>query len=701
MKPVLLITPPMVQFNTAYPAAPMLAAFLRCQGYKVAQEDLSLALALRLFSPRGVRDVERALCRRWARRRRPPSVRHFLIHATKIESAVAGVITFLQGRAPERQAWLAHSGGLPEGPRFASMRGLFASDDEASLARHRASLFLDEIADAVHDGLDDRFELARYAESLATTGDFGSLHMTLARRRGLIDRWIDEGAEAAFRCHQPRIVGITVPFPGALYGALRIARRMKVLDPRLATVLGGGFVNTELRELSDPRLFDDFDYVTYDDGEVPLLRIIEMGTLRGFASPFGPPRPPPPRSLPPSGTSGPAPSPPHPLATLAPSRSASPIPPAMVRGERRGRARSARAEGGVDWSRSPRRGSSPAPHAATRLVRTRVRRRGLVVWLDDAAAPVLRHRDRPTPDFAPLRTNGYLAMAESPNPMHRLWSERRWLKLALAHGCYWHRCTFCDTCLDTISRFDPADANTVVGWMEAAMAQTGERSFHFVDEAVPPTLLAAVARRILERGLEVEWWANIRFERNFTPELARLLVRSGCLAVTGGLECGTDRLLALQCKGFDRKQATRVMAAFARAEVLVHAYLMYGYPTQTAQETVDALELVRQLFAAGYLHSAYWHRFALTVHSPAFRQADKLGIRILGPRHTNFSCNEIPFSEPSGEDPSPFAAGLRRAVYNFMHGRGLYADVRSWFGFPVPRAILARGFVRTATRDHG
>ncbi|MGA9656235.1 MAG: B12-binding domain-containing radical SAM protein [Polyangia bacterium] len=608
---MLLITPPMVQFNTAYPAPPVLAAFLRRHGYEVGQEDLSLALALRLFSPRGAREVERALRRRFAHRRGPPSVRHFLAHATEIESAVAEAVAFLQGRAPGQAARLAQRRGLPEGPRFASVRGLFASDDEASLARHRASLFLDEIADAVHDGLDDLFDLARYAERLATSGDFESLRRALSRRRSLVDRWIDEEAEIAFRCHRPRIVGITVPFPGALYGALRVARRMKALDPRLATVLGGGYVNTELRELSDPRLFDDFDYVTYDDGEIPLLRIVED----------------------------------------------------------------------------------------VHLVRTRMRRRGRVVWLDDATAPVLRHRDRPTPDFAPLSTRGYLSMAESPNPMHRLWSERRWLKLALAHGCYWHRCAFCDTYLDCIGRFDPADAATIVGWMEGAMAQTGERGFHFVDEAAPPALLAAVARRILDRGLEVEWWTNIRFERHFTPELARLLARSGCLAVTGGLESGTDRLLALQDKGFDVAQATRVMAAFARAGVLVHAYLMYGYPTQTAQETVDALELVRQLFAAGFLHSAYWHRFALTVHSPAFRQADKLGIRIIAPGHMTFSRNEIPFAEPTGEDPAPFAPGLRRAVYNFMHGQGLRADVRSWFDFPVPRARLARGFVHTATRD--
>jgi hypothetical protein len=292
---------------------------------------------------------------------------------------------------------------------------------------------------------------------------------------------------------------------------------------------------------------------------------------------------------------------------------------------------------------------------------------------------------------------GHLAMAESPNSMHRLWSERRWLKLALAHGCYWHRCSFCDTCLDYIDRFDPADAATIVGWMESAMAQTGESGFHFVDEAAPPALLAAVGRKLLERGLHVQWWTNIRFERHFTPALADLLARSGCLAVTGGLEAATDRLLTVQCKGFDLAQATAAMAAFARAGVLVHAYLMYGYPTQTAQETVDALELVRQLFVAGLLHSAYWHRFALTVHSPAFRQADRLGISIPDPRHSTFARNEISFSEPGGEDPAPFAAGLLRAVYNFMHGQGLRADVRSWFEFSVPRSRLDRDFVRTIT----
>jgi hypothetical protein len=611
LRPVLLITPPMLQFNTAYPAVPMLAAFLRRHQYPVEQADLSLALALRLFSPGGVNDLGKALHRRFAGRRRPPSVRHFLAYFREIESKVAAAVDFLQGHTP---TWPKR---LPQGPRFQSMRGLWDDNDPVARARHHTSLFLDEIADAVREGLDDRFELARYAEHLATSGDFQALHRALSRRPTLIDRWIDEEAETVWRHVRPTVVGITVPFPGALYGAFRLARRMKALDPRITTVLGGGFVNTELRDLAEPRVFDSFDFVSYDDGEIPLLRILDYKTKR------------------------------RPLS---------------------------------------------------QLVRTRRRRRGRVVWLDVPSALSLRHRDRPAPDLTSLPTAGYLAMAESPNPMHRLWSERRWIKLALAHGCYWHRCAFCDTCLDYIARFDPADAPTIVGWMESTMAQTGERGFHFVDEAAPPALLAAVARLILQRGLPVEWWTNIRFERHFTPELASLLARSGCLAVTGGLESGTDRLLALQRKGFEVTQAVRVMVAFSRAGVLVHAYLMYGYPTQTAQETLDALELVRQLFAAEVLHSAYWHRFALTVHSPAFAQVDELKMHIFDPGTSGFSRNEIPFSLPEGQDPTPFAPGLRRAIYNFMHGIGLSADLRTWFDFPVPRPRLARGFVRAVLK---
>jgi hypothetical protein len=608
---VLLVTPPMVQFNTAYPAIPALTAFLRQHGYDVAQEDLSLGLALRLFSPSGVAAVAAGI--RQGARKRAPSVRHLLRHADAIAAGVRDAVRLLQGRSPKLAARLARPGSLPEGPRFHALAGLMDGEDETLVARHRASLLLDEIADAVRDGIDEHFELARYAEHLATeVGGFDALARALRQRPTLVAQWIDDLADAALRKHKPSIVGISVPFPGALYGAFRIAARIKAKREDVITVLGGGYVNTELRGLSEPRVFDTFDYVTYDDGEIPLLRIVES------VSPGDP---------------------------------------------------------------------------SARLVRTKMRRDGRVVEVDDPTAPPLRHRERPAPDFTPLANAGYLAMAESPNPMHRLWTDRPWIKLVLAHGCYWHRCAFCDVSLDYIRRYDPADAKTVVDWMERAMRDTGLAGFHFVDEAAPPALLGNLAREILARGLGVEWWANIRFEKQFNAELCKLLAQSGCLAMSGGLECAHDRLLALMDKGITTMQATAAMRALADAGILVHAYLMYGYPTQTAQEVIDALDYVRGLFASGSLHSAYWHRFALTAHSPAFRDAKKLHLRVLDHREGSFSHNEIPFDEPRRKDPGLFGDGLRRAVYNFMHGVGLDLDLRAWFEFPMPRPSRRRSTV--------
>ena len=56
-------------------------------------------------------------------------------------------------------------------------------------------------------------------------------------------------------------------------------------DVRLVTVLGGGFVNTELRELSDPRVFDHFDHVTLDAGERPLLALLDHLAGRALRRP--------------------------------------------------------------------------------------------------------------------------------------------------------------------------------------------------------------------------------------------------------------------------------------------------------------------------------------------------------------------------------------------------------------------------------
>jgi hypothetical protein len=625
---VLLLTPPMTQLNTPYPATAYLTGTLRRHApeVEVAQADLSLELFLALFSREGLAGLRQELGGRRRRSAASDSVAHFLQHAAAYEALVDPVIRFLQGRDPSLALRIASRSFLPEGPRFAAL----ASDREDPLAwafgelgvtdraRHLASLFVDDLADVVRDGIDPRFELSRYGEKLAASAwTFDPLAEALAAPPTPVDRRLDDLTRAWIARAQPDLVGLTVPFPGNLYGALRIGRLVKAERPSTRVVLGGGYVNTELRQLRDPRVFESCDYITLDDGERPLLALI-------------------------------------------------------------------------DHLRDPTRP----------LLRTYQLAQGAVALQTSAQLGDLGHVETGTPSYRGLALDRYVSLFEMLNPMHRLWADGRWNKLTIARGCYWKKCTFCDVSLDYIARYETASADVTVDRIEALVAETGQTGFHFVDEAAPPAALRALAQRLIDRGLSITWWGNIRFEKSFTPELVALLARSGCVAVSGGLEVASDRLLQLMKKGVTVAQVARVARAFTEAGILVHAYLMYGFPTETEQETVDALERVRQLFAAGCIQSAFWHRFAATAHSPIGQRPDLFGIRLHPEPAVTFARNELAFDDPTGCDHEHLGPGLRRALYNYMHGLGLDRDVRRWFdrrpGHRLPTAQVPPDLIRRA-----
>ncbi|HET9621337.1 MAG TPA: radical SAM protein [Kofleriaceae bacterium] len=627
---LLLVTPPMTQLNTPYPATAYLMGFLRQHearlGLELSQADLALALFLRVFSRAGLVRVRAALLERPRDRDEDPdedpdgdlpdSIVHFLAHADRYLATIDPVIRFLQGRDAGLALRIVGRDLLPEGPRFAAVDGGPGADDEDPLAwafgglgttdraKHLASLYIDDLADVIRDGIQPDFELARYAERLAASApSFDPLRDALEGPPTLIDTMLDELTGELVARHRPDVVGLTAPFPGNIYGAFRIARAIKRLSPATRVVLGGGYVNTELRELAEPRVFDYVDFITLDDGEAPVLALLEH-----LADPARP------------------------------------------------------------------------------LHRTFVRADGAVRFVADPTRRDVAIRDAGTPSYAGLALDRYVSLFEMLNPMNRLWSDGRWNKLTIAHGCYWKQCTFCDVTLDYIARYDRAPADLLVDRIEAMIEETGQTGFHFVDEAAPPAALRALAERLIARGVTITWWGNVRFEKAFTPELTALLARSGCVAISGGLEVASDRLLTLMKKGVTVEQVARVTRAFSDAGVMVHAYLMYGFPTQTAQDTVDALEYVRQLFAEGCLQSAFWHRFTATVHSPVGRAPELFGIRLRGAAQPIFAKNDVAFDDPTGCDHEAFAPGLRKAVYNFMHGVGLDADPRSWFERPAQRA---------------
>lgn len=336
-----------------------------------------------------------------------------------------------------------------------------------------------------------------------------------------------------------------------------------------------------------------------------------------------------------------------------------------------------------------------------KLLRTFVLEQGKVALISDPSSRDVSFRETGTPDYTGLPLDRYVSMLEMLNEVNRLWTDSRWNKITVAHGCYWHKCSFCDVSLDYIRRYEMDEAGRIVDKMVEIHASTGWTNFHFVDEAAPPVMLRAISERLIARGLKFRWWGNIRFDKSFTRETTELMAKAGCIAVSGGLEVASPRILKLINKGVSVEQVAKVTRNFMESGILVHAYLMYGFPTQTTLETVDSLEVVRQLFREKCIGSAFWHRFACTVHSPVARDPDKFGIKLLPKdlKEPLFAENDIPFHDPTETDHDALGEGLRSALYNYMHGVGFDIDLRQWFPVPVPNTQISATLIRDSLQS--
>lgn len=525
------------------------------------------------------------------------------------------VIAFLQGKKPTLARQICADEFLPQASRFNQLDELdwvFGNMGMQDKAKHLATLYLEDLSDFIIECIDDHFGFSRYAERLGQSANsFDELYEQLQQEPTFIDSITLNILENTLKSAQPKLVCFSVPFPGNLYSAFRCAQYIKSRHPHVKIAMGGGFPNTELRSVSDARVFEFFDFITLDDGELPIELLYQQVCQ-----------------------------------------------------------------------------SEPVED----LKRTFLLENGTIVYKNNSSKPDYKQSEVGTPDYSDLPLDKYISVIEIANPMHSLWSDGRWNKLTMAHGCYWGKCTFCDISLDYIKIYEPIAAKILVDRMEQLMEQTGETGFHFVDEAAPPALMKALALEIIKRKLTVTWWTNIRFEKNFTRDLCQLLKASGCIAVSGGLEVASDRLLALIDKGVTVAQVAQVTRNFTEANIMVHAYLMYGYPTQTVQETVDSLEMVRQLFEIGVLQSGFWHQFALTAHSPIGLNPSAYHI-IPNTKPITFANNDIDFHDTTGIDHYQFSFGLKKSLFNYMHGIGFELPLQDWFDFKIPRTTIAPDFI--------
>ncbi len=527
------------------------------------------------------------------------------------------VIPFLQGKSPTLARQICSMNFLPEASRFNQLDDMefaFGNMGLQDKAKHLVTLYLEDISDYIVENIDADFGFSRYAERLGKSANsFDELYSKLSGEEAFIDNFTLTILREKLESVQPKLVCFSIPFPGNLYSAFRCAQFIKKNFPHIKIAMGGGFPNTELREIKDQRVFEFFDFITLDDGELPLELLCEN----------------------------------------------------------------------ICYSEQ---------NEEPQYKRTFLLENQKVVYKNNSKRHDYKQSDIGTPDYTDLKLDQYISVIEIANPMHSLWSDGRWNKLTMAHGCYWGKCTFCDISLDYIKIYEPISAKILVDRMEELIKTTGETGFHFVDEAAPPALMREVALEILRRNLVVTWWTNIRFEKSFTRDLCYLLKLSGCVAVSGGLEVASDRLLKLIDKGISVEQVAKVTRNFTEAGIMIHAYLMYGYPTQTVQETIDSMEMVRQLFEMGILQSGFWHQFAMTAHSPVGLNPEEFGVTPIK-QEILFANNDIDFTDKTGINHDKFSTGLKKSLFNYMHGINFDLPLQEWFDFKIPRTTIHPDYI--------
>ena len=576
--------------------------------------DLGIEVILKLFSKKGVADM--FLFSEENSNPKSENIQRILSLKQEYIKTIEVTIAFLQGKNPTLARQICSGNFLPEAARFAHLENMdwaFGSMGMQDKAKHLATLFLEDLSDFMVECVDENFGFSRYAERLGRSANsFDEIYSHLKSELTYIDTITLNILNEKINTIQPKIILISVPFPGNLYSAFRCGQFIKKHFPKIKIAMGGGFPNTELRDLKDPRVFEFLDFITLDDGELPVELLHSAVCIN-------------------------------------------------------------------------------QPDEVT-YKRTFLLENGKVVYKNNTSRNDYKQSEVGTPDYSDLLLDKYISVIEIANPMHSLWSDGRWNKLTMAHGCYWGKCTFCDISLDYIKLYEPVAAKLLVDRMEELIAQTGETGFHFVDEAAPPALMRELALEIIKRKITASWWTNIRFEKSFTKDLCILLKESGCIAVSGGLEVASDRLLELIKKGVTVEQVAQVTRNFTESGVMVHAYLMYGYPTQTIQETVDSLEMVRQLFEIGILQSGFWHQFAMTAHSPVGMFPEEFGV-IPQQNEITFANNDIQFKDKTGIDHDKFSFGLKKSLFNFMHGICFEYELQEWFDFKIPHTTISFDYI--------
>lgn len=638
---VFVVTPPLVQLNSPYPSGAYLKVFFIKQGHTSIWEDLSLELFHSIFSSNGLKKLFDLSSKKAAKLVIDAqnsgddgtafNLRRYLSLSDNWINWIDWIVAILcdgskafSGR--EKAHEFLYSPYAPRGNRMESFLSSLEHEPSVDDVRYLCTLALADLADYITIAFDSNFSLIRYAESLTVDQrSFAEIEKNLDSP--VLKNFYTPVLENFYEKYKEKLeysrVCISIPFAGTFVPALYTARFLKnKLGNKVYVCIGGGFVNTELRDAKDSSLKKYIDAISYDRGYGSYLALDETGDERKQI---------------------------YKLRQFYNDEILEP-----------------------EWSNSKYES-----------------------FETEITAEII-------PDYSDIDFSRYPRVCDDKNPMHRLWTDGAWIKAYLAHGCYWHKCAFCDTQLDYVCGYKPVNIKNLYNGLSDTAIKKGVYGIHFVDEALPPKMLREFALlNCATKNKRLYYWGNVRFEKSFSKDLASFLAYGGLGGVSAGLEVATGEGLENINKGTDIESIVNACAAFKEAGILVHAYMIYGFWNDTPQSIVNSMETLRQFFEAGLLDSAFWHKFVLTRNSTVYTDWKKGLHPELKPIEVSskkakdsgniFANNNLHFEGENKYDK--FGLALDSAVNSWMHGDKLQMKVQKWFDFQVPAPTIPHDYV--------
>ena len=166
--------------------------------------------------------------------------------------------------------------------------------------------------------------------------------------------------------------------------------------------------------------------------------------------------------------------------------------------------------------------------------------------------------------------------------------------MAITRGCPYH-CTYCGVHLITSHNLRVRNIESVIEEIKLLSGKYGVRSIDIIDDnfAFHREFVMEFCERLIREKLDIGWNCpcGVRVDR-LDKEMIRMMERSGCFALSLGVESGSNRVLSKIKKNLTAETVAEQVTMIKRvSNIKLLGLFMMGFPDETEEEIEATIKL--------------------------------------------------------------------------------------------------------------